>query len=110
MERNIRKTGLINLIVMLISAVIGTMVARYTNSQSDEIGIVFLWLGFLVACFSYFQMGMEAREKLERLEMDELARSTAKASMFEATEADAFPAHRAREQFEKWLIPAFSIL
>ncbi|MBI5799842.1 MAG: protease modulator HflK [Verrucomicrobia bacterium] len=110
MERNLKPTGLVNLLFALAAAGVGTFIARATASYTDEVVGVFLGLGFLVALFSYFQMRMEAREKLEKLELDELAKSARNTALFEATDAEAFPARRAREQFERWLVPAFCIV
>ncbi len=110
MERNLKPTGLVNLLIALAAAGIGGYIARQTASYTDEVVGVFLGLGFLAAVFSYFQMRMEVREKLEKLELDELAKSARNTTLFEGTDAEAFPARRAREQFEKWLVPAFCII
>ncbi|PAW83387.1 MAG: hypothetical protein B9S33_13905 [Pedosphaera sp. Tous-C6FEB] len=110
MERNLKPTGLVNLLIALAAAGLGTGIARTTASYADEVVGIFLALGFLVALFSYFQMRMEAREKLEKLELDELAKSARSTTLFEGTDAEAFPARRAREQFERWLVPAFCIV
>ncbi|MBI3875069.1 MAG: hypothetical protein HY300_03720 [Verrucomicrobia bacterium] len=96
--------------LLLFVAGIASAMARYTNSLADEVGVVFLWLGFLVGAMSYFQMRLEAREAIEKLEMEELARSAQRTSIFETTDAESFPARRAREQFEKWFVPAFTLL
>lgn len=110
MERNLQPTGLVNLLISLVAAGVGVVISRQTASLTDEVVSVFLGLGFLVALFSYFQMRMEAREKLEKLELDELAKSARSTTLFEGTDAEAFPARRAREQFERWLVPAFCLL
>ena len=110
MERNIQKTGLINLFVMLTVATVGTVIARSTNSLSDEAGVVFLWLGVLVTAISYFQARLEAREELEKLELEELARSANRTTLFETAAADTFLARRTREQFERWVVPLFTFL
>jgi regulator of protease activity HflC (stomatin/prohibitin superfamily) len=110
MERNIQKIGFWNFILLLLAAGITTAIARYTNSLTDEVSVVFLWQGLLVAAFGWFQMRMEARERLEKLELEELARSAARSALFESTEAEVFPARRAREQFERWVVPSFTIL
>lgn len=110
MERNLQPTGLVNLLISLVAAAVGTYISRQTASISDEVVSVFLGLGFLVTLFSYFQMRMEAREKLEKLELDELAKASRTTTLFEGTDAEAFPARRAREQFERWLVPAFCVL
>lgn len=110
MQRNLQPTGLVNLLIALAAGAGALYIARNTASYTDDVASVFLGLGFLVALFSYFQMRMEAREKLEKLELDELAKSARNTTLFEGTDAEAFPARRAREQFEKWLVPAFCIV
>lgn len=110
MERNLKPTGLVNFLIALAAGGLGMAISRGTASYADEVVSIFLGLGFLVALFSYFQMRMEAREKLEKLELDELAKSARSTTLFEGTDAEAFPARRAREQFERWLVPAFCIV
>jgi hypothetical protein len=55
-------------------------------------------------------MRLEHSERLEKLELDELARSHGTSALFEARDAEVFPAQRAREQFEKFFIPIFTVL
>jgi modulator of FtsH protease HflK len=59
---------------------------------------------------SWFQMRLEERERLEKLEFDELTRAGASATLFDATDSETLPAQRSREQFEKIFVPAFSVL
>src|SRR5205085_10616907 len=79
------------------------------NSLAGQAAAVFLGLGVLVTFVSWFQMRLEENERLEKLEMDELARSRG-ASLFEAKDAGSFPARNAREQFEKYFVPGFTVL
>jgi regulator of protease activity HflC (stomatin/prohibitin superfamily) len=46
---------------------------------------------------------------LERLELDELGRSEG-TTLFEGKDAEVFPARRSREQFERFFVPAFTVL
>jgi len=55
-------------------------------------------------------MRLSSLEETERLEMEDLARSRKRSALFENSAADAFPARRSREQFEKWMLPAFTIV
>jgi modulator of FtsH protease HflK len=110
MQRNLQPTGLVNVLISFAAAGGGTYIARQTAALTDEVVSVFLGLGFLVALFSYFQARMEVRERLEKLELDELAKSARNTALFETTDAEAFPARRAREQFERWLVPAFCLV
>jgi len=110
MERSIQKNGLINLLTLLAVGVAGFAVARFANSLAGIVGVVFMGLGILVAAVSWFQMRLEDRERLERLELEELARSHGETALFEAKDAEVFPAQRSREQFERFFVPAFTVL
>jgi modulator of FtsH protease HflK len=110
MERNIQKTGVVNWVILLLVGVVSAVVARYSASAAGTVGEIFLGVGFLVALVSYFQMRLEEREQLEKLEFDELKKARSSATLFQEAEADTFPARRAREQFEKFLVPLFTAL
>lgn len=110
MDQNVKKTGLINW-VALMGVTIGLFwVSYFVSSAAGYVGTALACLGFLAAVLSYFQMGLEQRESLERLEMEELSRSRGSASLFDNSDADTFPARRAREQFERYFVPGFTIL
>src|SRR5688572_28846539 len=111
MERNIQKNGLINLVIIVAVAVAVFAVARYSHSLAGQVATAFLGLGALVAAVSWFQMRLEERERLEKLEFDEVTRGGASSStLFNTQDAEAFPARRSREQFEKYFVPGFAIL
>src|ERR1051325_6771918 len=110
MERNIQWSGFRNLLRLLALGGAGFGVARYTNSLTGQVAFVFLGLGALVAFVSWFQMRLEERERLEKLDFDELARSRGSATLFEGKEAEAFPAQHARQQFEKYFVPGFTVV
>jgi modulator of FtsH protease HflK len=110
MERNATKSGLVNLVglVAVFAAALG--VTYYANSLAGQVASVLLGLGVLVAFASWFQMRLEENERLEKLELDELARSKGVSALFEAKDSEVFPAARAREQFEKFFVPGFGVL
>src|SRR5262245_5987498 len=111
MEGNSSKTGLANLILLVVAGVATVAVSRYSTLLSGYVTTAFLALGALVAAVAWVQSRMEERERLEKLEFDELTRGGAGGStLFNAQEAEAFPARRAREQFEKIFVPGFTIL
>ena len=110
MERSIKKNGLVNLLALLAVSVAGFAAARQTGSLAGLISTVFIGLGVLVAFVSWFQMRLEDGERLERLELEELARSKGSSTLFEAKEAEVFPARRSREQFERFFVPGFTVL
>ena len=108
MER--KRNAVINLLVLLGAGVATYAVARYANSLSAQVAVAFFGMGLLAALVSWFQVGLEERERLEKLEFDELSRAGGSATLFEGADSEAFPAQRSREQFEKIFVPAFSVL
>src|ERR1043166_232262 len=110
MERNIQKIGLTNLAILLAVGLGGFALARYANSLAGLVSVVFVGIGFLVAAVSWFQMRLEESERLEKLELDELAKGHASTALFEAKDAEVFPAQRSREQFERFFVPIFTIV
>ena len=110
MERNVQKHGGINLAVTVVIFIATLGAASYAASMAGQAAAIFLGLGMLVAFASWFQMRLEENERLERLEVEELARSRGETTLFETKEAEVFPAQRARELFEKFFVPGFSVL
>jgi len=110
MEQRTRKNGLTNLLALLVAGIAGIIVAGYCGTLAGIAGMIFPGLGILVAAVSWFQMRMEERERLEKLEFDELARTAGGSAMFNADETEVFPAQRSREQFEKFFIPVFTVI
>src|SRR3974390_1964228 len=110
MQRSIQKNGLINLLALLAVGVAAFAVSRYANSLAGLVAAVFMGLGILVAAVSWFQMRLEERERLEKLEVEELAKTHNTSALFEAQEAEVFPAQRSREQFERFFVPGLTVL
>src|SRR5438309_11459978 len=102
MERSVNRNGLINFLALLLVTVAGFAVARQSNSLAGQVCVLFLAVGVLVAGISWFQMRLQESERLEKLELEELAKSRGSATLFETKEAETFPAQRAREQFERF--------
>ena len=109
MERNHKKNGLVNLAVALLIFLASFGVTVFAGSLAGQVAVVFLGLGVLVAFISWFQMRLEENERLEKLELDELARSRG-ASLFASKDGGSFPAQNARVQFEKYFVPGFAVL
>ena len=109
-QRNIQKNGLINLLAMVAVGIATYSVARYGATYSGVISAVFLGIGALVAAVSWFQMRLEQRERLEKLEFDELTKSAGSSALFNAQETEVFPAQRSREQFERFFVPGFTVI
>jgi modulator of FtsH protease HflK len=110
MQQSTQKNGLVNLAALLVVGAAGFAVARVANSLAGQISAAFLGIGALVAAVSWFQTRLEENERLERLELDELSKSKGRSSLFEAKDAEIFPVQRSRQQFERFVVPAFTLL
>jgi len=110
MDRNTPKNGLVNLVAATLVFLAAFVVTGFVNSLAGQGASIFLGLSVLIAFASWFQMQLEEKERLEKLEMDELARAKGESALFEAKESEVFPARRSREQFEKIFVPGFVIL
>src|SRR5258708_29394502 len=99
MEKNFLKNGLLNLLMLVVVGAAGLAMARYAHSFAGQAAMVYVGLGFLVAAVSCFQMRLEDRERLEKMEFDELARSANSATLFTSAPAETMLARRSPEQF-----------
>lgn len=110
MQRNLTRIGLINVVMLGIAGAVGIYLARQSSSFAGQVGMAFLGTGLLVSLLSWFQMRLEEREHQEKLELEELARSAKGSTLFETGDAEIFPAQRAREQFERFIVPAATVV
>lgn len=110
MERSAQKNGLVNLVTLLLVGVAGFIAARHSHSLGGQVSVAFIGLGLLIAVVSWFQMRLEENERLERLELEGLARSRKETALFENKDAELFPARRSREQFERFFVPFFTVV
>ena len=99
-----------NLITAVFVFIAVFAVTCFVNSLTGEGASIFMAIAVLIAFASWFQMRLEENERLEKLEVEELARSRGESSLFESKDAEVFPARRSREQFEKFFIPGFAVL
>ncbi|HIG28362.1 MAG TPA: hypothetical protein EYQ50_11405 [Verrucomicrobiales bacterium] len=109
MQNKQSKIGFLNLVVILVIGVASGLVSKYAGAVSGYGGIAFLLLGSLIALISYVHMRLLHREDLEQMEFDEMMRTKKEAALF-STDAETFPARQSRVQFERFIIPSFTIL
>ena len=109
MDRNDKRIALINWVALLAASVGTAVAAQAIESDAAWCGTLLLASGLLVGLVSWFQMHLESREQLEKLEYDELGRAKGGSALFEGGE-DTFPARRSRELFERWFAPVFTLL
>ena len=110
MQPNRTKLTLLNALALLAASLVGLGVAHNSHALTGQVAVCFLALGFLVTLVSYFQMRLAERERLERLEFDELTKSPSASALFNKAESASMPARRAREQFERFFVPGFTIV
>ncbi len=110
MNRSLARNGLINTVALGLAAVGLMVLARSAASFTAELTATLVGIGFLTALVAWFQMRLNLREEAEKIELADLARSRSQASMFDSAAAETFPARRSREQFERYLVPAFTLL
>ncbi|MGZ5530194.1 MAG: protease modulator HflK, partial [Limisphaerales bacterium] len=110
MDQSEKKIGLLNWIVLLVTSAAMLFVSRSVNSAAGVVATIIAGVGLLVALLSYFQMGLAEREQLERLEMEELAKSRGDSSLFASSADETFPAKRSREIFDKYFVPGFALV
>src|SRR5512145_143409 len=111
MDRTLQRLGLLNVFALLAAAGAGVGLALNARITSGLAAGAFLGVGLLVAFVSLFHMRLRARERAEEMEVEELKRKTgARATMFAETDLELRPARRAREQFERVFVPAFTVL
>ncbi|HXF10624.1 MAG TPA: hypothetical protein VN625_07545, partial [Desulfuromonadaceae bacterium] len=110
MDRNTQKNGLVNLIAAILIFIAAFAVTVFSNSVAGQAASIFLGLAVLVTFASWFQMRLEENERLEKLELEDMARVKGESALFESRESELFAARRSREQFEKYFVPGFAIL
>ena len=108
MDRNLQRIGLVNLGMLLVVGGALALISRQANSLTGQAGAAFLGLGLFVAIVSYFQTRLRHRERLEKMEFDELSKGPKAAALF-TQDAETFPARHSREQFEKYFVPGFTV-
>jgi len=75
MEQNSRKNAVINFLVLLVVSSCLYAIGRYSHSYAAQVGSIFLGIGTLVALVSIFHMRLEERERIEKLEFEEVSKS-----------------------------------
>ena len=110
MDRNVQRTVLLNLLMLLLGGLGSAWAAGRTHSLAGQVALWYFGIALLITLISWFQQRLHDRERLEQLEFDELTRSKSASSLFNTADAGSFPARQSRLQFEKWFVPAFSAL
>ena len=81
MERNVQRSGLVNLVAAVVVFIAAFVVTTYAHSLAGQVASVFLGLGMLVTFAGWFQSRLEENERLEKMEVEELARSQGESAL-----------------------------
>ncbi len=99
----------VNLIALVLGA-IGTGFAAATGASTAAwVASWFMAMGAAVAVMTWVHGWLMHRERLERLEFEQFERGQGESALF-AARADTFPTARLRGQFERFLVPAFTVV
>ena len=109
-QQNSKKLGLINGLVLLVISIGVQYLATVTKSNVAMAGGLLLGIGTLISFFSFVHAHLISREREEELEMQALDQTRGNESLFAGAAEDAYPARNARRQFEKWVVPIFSVI
>ena len=109
-QQNSKKLGFVNGLTLLAVTIGSLVLALKAGSNVGLAGVVLLGIGTLISFFSFIQAHLIDRESQEELEMQALDQSKGNESLFSGAAEDAYPARNARRQFEKWVVPGFSII
>jgi hypothetical protein len=108
MEKTNKTGGLWNVAISLGAVALAGIVAWKTNSTTALAVTFFLGLCLLVSLVGLLHMDLTDREGLETLEMDAIKAGRGGEALFE--QGEVLPAHRSREQFERWFVPIISVV
>jgi regulator of protease activity HflC (stomatin/prohibitin superfamily) len=109
-DRKIHKTGLLNLVALILATLAIQALAKYCGGATAQIVVAFMAIGVLETIVSLFQMRLYAREAIEQIEFMELQKSKDSSALFTSSDSEVFIAKHAREQFEKYFVPAFTVI
>ncbi len=101
--------GIVNILVLLVAGVASLGLALYDGTFAGQVAAVFFAAGFLTAVVGFLQMRLEERERLEKLDFDEMNKSSKSASLFTGAEEEVLQAKQSRVSFEKYFVPAFAV-
>lgn len=110
MDPSIQRISLVNLLTSALLVGVASTIAFYTGSKAAMVSIAYLGVGLLIAVVAFFQIRLRSREEQERLEYQGMVQSAQKTGLFASDEEDVLIAKRSRAQFERFMVPFFTIL
>jgi modulator of FtsH protease HflK len=100
---------LVNLLALTAGAVTAWLAARAGASMAGLLAATFAGAGAGVALMSAMQVWLRQREASELREFEELKRNQSSAALFGAN-AENLRASRTRQQFDRFFVPALTVL
>lgn len=109
MEKTPSKNIWTNFLILAVTGAGAFVVAARGGSMAGLLASIYSVVGILVAIVSFMHMRHFRAEEQERLEVEKLQERESSVALFE-TGGDVLRAKRAREQFEKWFVPSWTVL
>ncbi len=109
MEKTPSKNIWTNFLILTATGTGAFVVAARGGSMAGLLAAIYSAVGILVTIISFMHMRHYRAEEQERLEVEQLKDRESSVAMFES-DGDVLRAKRAREQFEKWFVPSWTIL
>ncbi|MDP6793812.1 MAG: SPFH domain-containing protein [Verrucomicrobiota bacterium] len=104
------KLGMINSIGLLLVTIAALFLSHGAQTTAGLAAVLLLGIGTVIGFFAFVHSHLIGRERQEELEMQALDQSRGDQSLFAGAAEDAYPARNARRQFEKWVVPGFTVL
>src|ERR1700719_820538 len=109
MEKNSQTHSFVNLPTLVAGTVAAWLAARAGASAAGLLAATFAAAGAGVALMSAMQVWLRQREARELREFEELKRNKNDAALF-GVNADNLRASRTRQHFDRFFIPALTVL
>lgn len=109
LQRNPSTIGLLNLGALLLTGAVAFVMGHTVGSAAAALSGLYCGLGVLVALVSFLHMRHVRAERLELMEVEQLRGRETAGRLF-GEEAEVLRAGRAREQFERYFVPGWTVL
>ncbi len=101
---------MINSLALLLVTIAALFLSQGAQTTAGLAAVLLLGIGTVIGFFAFIHSHLIDRERQEELEMQALDQSRGDQSLFAGAAEDAYPARNARRQFEKWVVPGFTVL
>ncbi|MFK7884235.1 MAG: SPFH domain-containing protein [Phycisphaerales bacterium] len=108
-----RRAAMVSMLGLVIQTILTLLMFAYGKQQDDHAASSAVWIlgaGILIWGVLVLVFDQQRRERLEVLEAEQLASSSAASSAFEATTDDMRVAGRRLATIQKWVVPLVSLI